>query len=168
MILYILFEAPTTMYGALKSILRKFSPYTKPSFGTIKPALLRLEKQDFISSRKIISEGGKPSVIYSITDNGIEQLKTKIFELNIQNPVQFLSSVRIQIACSNLLNPEKRLELFSRIKKKAFLIKKDAEKKIANDSANLNFYHRMILDNTICEYNNFISLIEGFERDSNS
>ncbi len=63
---------------------------------------------------------------------------------------------------------EKRLELFSRIKKKAFLIKKDAEKKIANDSANLNFYHRMILDNTICEYNNFISLIEGFERDSNS
>ena len=168
MILYILSQAPTTMYGVLKSILRKFSPFTKPSFGTVKPALSRLENGGLLSSRKTMSDGGKPSIIYAITDKGLVELREKILGVNIQNPVQFMSNSRIQIVCSEYLVSEDRLKLFDTIKRKAIYIKTDAEKKIENDSSHLNFYHRMILDNTICEYGNFINLIEGFESGCNS
>ena len=48
LIMYVLSSSPHTMYGVLKSILNKFSPYTRPSFGTIKPSLLRLEKKGVI------------------------------------------------------------------------------------------------------------------------
>ena len=168
MILYVLSQAPSTMYGVLKIILRKFSPFTKPSFGTIKPALLRLENNGLLSSRKIMSDGGKPSVIYSISDKGLKELRDKILGVNVQNPVQFISNSRIQISCSDFLACDDRLELFDVIKKKAVYIKTDAEKKIEHDSPHLNFYHRMILDNTICEYGNFINLIEGLERGSNN
>ena len=52
LIMYILSKSPHTMYGVLKDILKNFSPYTKPSFGTVKPALLRLEKKGAICSSK--------------------------------------------------------------------------------------------------------------------
>ncbi len=28
----------------------------------------------------------------------------------------------------------------------------------------VDFYQRIVLDNTICEYNNFISMLEGLEK----
>ena len=75
LILFVLSSSPLTMYGVLKSILNKFSPYTKPSFGTIKPALLRLEKKGIIISSQSISDGGKVSIMYAITPDGLKELK---------------------------------------------------------------------------------------------
>ena len=38
-------------------------------------------------------------------------------------------------------------------------------KNIADDEYSQNdFYQKIILDNTICEYKNFISMIEGLEK----
>ena len=58
------------MYGISKGIRTEFSVLTSPSFGTIKPALMRLEKKGLIKSQKTLSEGGRPSVYYSITKEG--------------------------------------------------------------------------------------------------
>lgn len=35
---------------------------------------------------------------------------------------------------------------------------------MADEYNPIDFYQRIVLDNTICEYNNFISMIEGFEK----
>ena len=48
LILYKLSDKVLTMYGILKEILESFSVLTTPSYGTIKPALNRLEKAGFI------------------------------------------------------------------------------------------------------------------------
>ena len=44
LILYELSKKVLTMYGVSKEIRREFSVLTTPSYGTIKPALNRLEK----------------------------------------------------------------------------------------------------------------------------
>ena len=30
----------------------------------------------------------------------------------------------------------------------------------------INFYQKIILDNTVCEYSNFINIVEGLEKDN--
>ena len=49
LILFELNKKVLTMYGIQKSILEYFSVLTMPSFGTIKPALKRLENKGFIN-----------------------------------------------------------------------------------------------------------------------
>ena len=168
LIMYILSTSPHTMYGVLKDILKKFSPYTKPSFGTVKPALLRLEKKGAICSSKSISDGGKVSILYALTPDGLSILKQKILEVDTENPVQFLSNARIQLACAGFLDMASQQELFLKLKKRAILIKTDAESKISDETISPTYFHRLVLDNSICEYNNFITLLEGLERGGNS
>src|SRR5574344_2070319 len=75
MILFVLLKRDLTMYAVHKRIEENFLPYTNPSFGAIKPALVRLEKNGFLTSAKIMSDGGKLSVFYSITKDGMIVLK---------------------------------------------------------------------------------------------
>ena len=72
MVLYILVNHDFTMYAIHKRIQEFFLAYTNPSFGALKPALVRLEKQGVITSSKIMSEGGKLSVFYAITKDGLK------------------------------------------------------------------------------------------------
>ena len=48
MILFVLLKRDLTMYSIQKRIREYFLPFTNPSFGAIKPALVRLEKNKFI------------------------------------------------------------------------------------------------------------------------
>ena len=40
----------------------------------------------------------------------------------------------------------------------------NAEKILADEYTPLTFQQRIVLDNTICEYKNFVSLVEGLEK----
>ena len=79
------------MYGLSKQIRAEFSVLTLPSYGTIKPALNRLELSGYVKSQKSMSSGGRPSTYYSITDNGRDELKVKLLEDPVDNPIQFLT-----------------------------------------------------------------------------
>ena len=67
LILYELSKKTLTMYGISKEINSEFSVLTTPSYGTIKPALKRLEKTSCVRTQKTMSAGGRPSTFYSIT-----------------------------------------------------------------------------------------------------
>lgn len=75
LILFELSKKVLTMYGVSKEIRNTFSVLTTPSYGTIKPALTRLETSGFVKTQKTMSKGGRPSVYYSITPSGIDELK---------------------------------------------------------------------------------------------
>lgn len=164
LILYVLSEREMTMYAILKHILDNFGAYTKPSFGAIKPALTRLEKQSFLRARKAMSDGGKLSGFYSITTEGREELKRLILEKISDNPLQFQSTACIKLSCSSYIAKEEREKLFFNIKAKAQEHKNTAENTL-NKEKSLTFYQRMILDNTIVEYKNLITLVENLEKD---
>lgn len=166
LILYVLSERELTMYAVLKHILNNFAAFTQPSFGAIKPALTRLEKSNFIRSRKAMSDGGKLSGFYSITQAGREELKKLILEKVSNNPLQFQSAIGIKISCASYLAQDERKELFSQIKLKAQEHKFTAENTLNNEKS-LTFYQRIILDNTTVEYKNLITLIGNLEKENN-
>lgn len=163
LILYVLSEREMTMYAILKYILDIFGSFTQPSFGAIKPALTRLEKSGFIRSRKAMSDGGKLSGFYSITQDGREELKRLLLEKVSNNPLQFQSTAGIKISCASYLAKDERKELFSQLKSKAHEHKFKAENTLSNEKS-LTFYQRIILDSTIVEYKNLITLIENLEK----
>ena len=162
LILFELNKKTLTMYGVSKEILLDFSVLTTPSYGTIKPALTRLEKSGFLKTQKTMSSGGRPSTYYSITKAGQEELKKLIITPPVENPVQFLTNARIKLACAEILNNKEQLELIENIKYKAESVLIDTKNLLADSK--LDFYPKMVFDNMICEYKNFISLLEGFER----
>lgn len=159
LILYELRNKVLTMYGISREINKKFSVLTTPSFGTIKPALKRLEKDNCIKYQKTMSSGGRPSTYYSITDNGKNALKELLLEQPLNNPIHFLPSARVKAICSSILEPKEQIELFKNLKQKAESIVVDIKNIIENNE--LDFYSKIVFDNLICEYKNFISLLEG-------
>ncbi len=165
-ILYVLLKRDLTMYAVQKHIEGNFAPFTKPSFGAIKPALTRLETSGFITSRKSMSEGGKLSVFYAITKSGSDELKRLLLEDLSENPLQFLSNARIKLSCADILSADEKKSLFFNIKSLAAEHKFCAENLLADEYNQYNFYQKIVMDNTVCEYKNFISIVEGLEKDN--
>ena len=166
LILFELNKRTLTMYGVSKEIKNSFSVMTTPSYGTIKPALERLKKNGFVKAQKTISQGGRPSNYYSITEDGIKELKRLIILPPADNPIQFLTTARIKMACADTLSKGEQLELIKQLKNKAELLLIEAQNKIKNK--NMSYYSRMIFENLVCEYKNFISLLEGFRNACNN
>lgn len=162
LILYELNKKILTMYGISKEIKLEFSVLTTPSYGTIKPALIRLEKAGYVKTQKQMSTGGRPSIYYSITTSGKDYLKDLLLEPPLENPIQFLPQARVRLACAEILDTFEQKELFELLKIKAISISIDIKNLL--ESNNLEFYPKMVFDNLICEYENFISLLEGFKR----
>lgn len=166
LILYVILKREFTMYSIQKRIDDYFAPYTKPSFGALKPALRRLEEKECLKTRKMMSAGGKLSVFYEITKTGINELKRLILEDLSDNPLQFLSNSRIKLCCADCLDTDERKRLFYSVKMKAMQFKNSAQNILTSEYKEINFYKKIILDNTICEYSNFITVIEGLEKDN--
>lgn len=168
MILYILLKHDLTMYAIHKRIQENFLAFTSPSFGAVKPALVRLEKQGCISSSKFMSDGGKLSVYYSITKDGVKELRNLLLKPLSQNALQFLSDARIKLSCVSFLDGSDAHDVFVDIKSNAKLHKLNAEKILSDEYTPLTFQQRIVLDNAVCEYKNFISLVEGLEKSNAS
>lgn len=162
LILFELTKSVLTMYGISKEIKREFSVLTMPSYGTIKPALNRLEKLGAVKTQKTMSSGGRPSTYYSITKEGKEYLKKLLLSQPLENPIQFLPNARVRLSCANILDSSERLQLFKILKLKAENIMIDINNLLRTKDA--EFYQTLVYDNLVCEYKNFSSLIEGFER----
>ena len=166
MILFVLLKRDLTMYAIKKHIADKFAPFTNPSFGALKPALVRLEKSKAVTSSKIMSDGGKLSALYSITDDGIKTLKNLLLEPFSKNPIQFVSDAKVKLCCASFLSSQDLKQLLENIKAGAYLYRMNAQKILEDEYNPTDFYQKIVLDNTICEYNNFISMIEGFEKEN--
>ena len=150
------------MYGISKEIRSEFSVLTTPSYGTIKPALNRLEKSGFIRTQKTISTGGRPSTYYSLTKDGVEELKNMLISPLHDNPIQFLPTARVRLSCAEVLDSASMQELFRLLLIKTESISIDIRNIL--ETKNLDFCQKMVFDNLLCEYKNFASLLEGLAR----
>lgn len=166
LILYVLLKRDFTMYSIQKRIDENFAPFTKPSFGALKPALRRLEEKECLTSRQTMSDGGKLSVYYEISRNGIAELKRLILEDLSDNPLQFLSNARAKLCCADCLNTDERKRLFFSIKSRAMQFKTLSQNVLNDEYNHINFYQKVVIDNALCEFSNLITLVEGLEKDN--
>jgi DNA-binding PadR family transcriptional regulator len=154
------------MYGISKEIKSRFDAYTRPSFGALNPALRKLIADGFIEARKSMSDGGKLSIYYSITKNGEKELKNLIKKEPTTNPIQFLPNAKIKLSMADKLDKNERKDLFLHLKTLALTFKNAAESTLNDEYTEKNFYQRILLDNSGVVYSNFITVIEGFEKDN--
>lgn len=166
LILYVLLNRDLTMYAVQKHIEDVFAAYTKPSFGALNPALKRLIDKECLSARKMLSDGGKLSVYYSITTQGKNELIRLILDDLSDNPLQFYSNARIRLACADVLSADERKRLFFNVKSRAMQFKTQAQNILNDEYTHTNFYQKIILDNTVCDLSNFITIVEGLEKDN--
>ena len=164
LILYILLDAQNTMYGIFKVISKNFGFITNPSFGTIDPALKRLQKQNYVISNKLFSDGGKPYYYYSITPEDKEFLIKKIKEKPCLNPIQAYPEIKIKLICSNILDDSEKKSLYKLLKPEIIKIKTKAEEVLKSEVFSANHFARIVVDNTVCECKNMYDLIEGLEK----
>ena len=158
MILYVIYEYELTMYYVQKRIHEVFGEFSKPSIGAIQPALKKLERLGFIKSRKTFSNGGKLTGFYSITNDGKKAFKNLLMEDLSSNPVQIRPNSAIKIIASQILPKDFQQSLFEAISRQIELKKIDAEKKL--QKSNLNVYQKILVDNLVVEYKNYLNLLE--------
>lgn len=162
LVLHSLMQKSYTMYSIKKHIETVFAAFITPSFGAIKPALKRLEASGFINSGKLMSEGGKLSIYYTITKKGKDEFVRLLLDDMSQNPSQFFLLARLKLIMSEYLSKEEKKRLFLIIKSLALRFKNQA-----NERRDIGgFYYNIVLDNISCEYSNLITTVEGLEKDN--
>lgn len=99
LILYTLIKGPNSFYGIKKFVDFAFLPFISISYGSIHPALTKLEENGFISVDKKISRGGQRRSSYKINAKGKVKFSELMEKELPQSPQQAkqLSDIKIML-----------------------------------------------------------------------
>lgn len=154
LILYVIFNREKTIYSIRKEIIELFGTFTKPSLGTIHPALKRLLEKKHVQLSERMSEGGKKSSYYIIAESGKKYFKELFFSEISENPSLFYNQMQARFATLSILTAEEKNTFLNEIIKKIELYGFEVENKLNNEYINLDFYQKELLKNTLSEINN--------------
>ena len=105
-ILYCLTKREMTIYSVKKFITNLFGAFTRPSHGTIHPSLKKLLAENCVTVRDMLSEGGKKSSYYSITEKGKKHLTELLLSDLSDNPSVIMNEINIRLSAISHLNSE--------------------------------------------------------------
>ena len=148
LILYIIHKREKTIYSIRKDIIETFGTFTKPSIGTIHPALQRLLKDGSVSLNERMSEGGKKSSYYSITKEGVKAFRDLFFDTTSDNPSLFYPQLLTRICIMDYLSVEDRKLFVEDTVKKIELLQIDIDNKLNDEFLKLSYFHREALKTT--------------------
>lgn len=100
--LAILLEQKCTIYKIKQCIEKKYGLFLNTSFGSVYPAIKKLELQKCVSVRKSVSQGGQRSSVYSITQSGKDYFMQLMMENLPENPnvSNQLINIRLMLLCN--------------------------------------------------------------------
>lgn len=159
LILYILNRYDATIYKIAKIIETNFFAFAKPSFGTINPALKRLEELSCVEFISKISEGGKQSKLYSITDFGKKYLKNLMADYPLQNPSSLLNSVNILLFCSDIFGGDEKKEFLKKLSNHLNLYKIEIEKKLFDPYTDFSEFQKTVLKNSYAQTDGLLAIV---------
>lgn len=149
LILYILNIRDKTVYALRREIVELFGAITKPSMGTIHPALKRLLKKEAVKFEQKYSEGGKKSTYYSITPNGKKVFKELFFEAISDNPTIFHNHLSARLLTLSMLDASERAEFLNDLSKRLEMQKIDIEKALNNTYIEYDVYQKTVISATL-------------------
>lgn len=132
LILYILNMRDRTVYSLRRDIIERFGAFTKPSLGTIYPALKRLLNKGAVKVEQRYSEGGKKSTYYSVEPSAKKIFKEYFTEEISENPTIFHNQLSARLLTISMLEKSERDEFLDNLLKKIELKKVDIEKTVNN------------------------------------
>lgn len=165
LILYIIHKREKTIYSIRKDIIETFGTFTKPSIGTIHPALQRLLKDGSVSLNERMSDGGKKSSYYSITKKGFESFKKLFFNSASENPSLFYTQLQARLGTMGLLSVEDRKEFIKEFGKKMEIYQFELEAKLKDEFLDLDYFQEQLLNNTLKELKSLKDFINNLKVD---
>lgn len=165
LILYIIHKREKTIYSIRKEIIETFGTFTKPSIGTIHPALQRLLKDGSVSLNERMSEGGKKSSYYSITKKGFETFRKLFFDSASDNPSLFYTQLQARLGTMGLLKPEDRKEFIAEFSKRMEIFQFELENKLKDEFIELDYYQEQLLNRTLKELKSLKEYLKGLKVD---
>ena len=151
LILYVIHKREKTLYGIRKEIIELFGTFTKPSIGTIYPALKRLLKEGAVSVYDKMSDGGKKSSYFSITKKGFECFRNYFFDNVSDNPSLFHTQLQARIATMNLLTLDDKKSFIKNILEKIDIFDFELEHKLKDEFLELDYFQKQLLIRTLEE-----------------
>ena len=161
LILYTIHKRERTLYAIRKDIIDMFGTFTKPSIGTIYPALKRLGQDNAVSVYEKISEGGKKFCYFSITPKGFEVFKKYFFNSQSDNPSLFYTQIQARFATMGLLDIKDKKEFINDSLKKIQIYELELDKKLKDEFLELDYYQRQLLNRTLTELNSLKDYIKN-------
>ena len=151
------------MYSLRSDIMEKFGYFTKPSIGTIHPALKRLEEASVVSNRTDYSQGGKKSTFWSLSMHWQKKFNDLFFTPLSENPTQFFTEMQSRIAVMSLLDDDLK-ETFIKdiqIRLESFLL--DLQNALDDEYTSYDKYQLALLKKNIADVQNYKNFITSLE-----
>ena len=131
-----------------------------PSHGTIHPALKRFEEEKFVTVRETLSDGGKKSSYYGITEKGKKHLcKLLLSELS-ENPSVSINEIYIRLSASGILSEEQKKELKQLCERYLDLYITAIERKINDQYSGIDNFQKQVMAKISSNQKEFISFIK--------
>jgi len=117
LVLAILFDGEFTLYKIRQQIKSNFYLFLSASFGSIHPAVKKLEKNGFISVKQKMSRGGQKSSTYFITNEGKNYFKEIMTSEIAESPLFSNQLINIKIMLLDKLDADLRKASIEKVKR---------------------------------------------------
>ena len=163
LILYSLKNRERTLYSLRADIIEKFGYFTKPSVGTLHPALKRLLASNVVTLRNAYSQGGKKSTYYGLAMHWTKKFHDLFFTPLSENPTLFFTEIQSRIAVMSLLDDELKQTFIDDIliKLESFLL--DMQNALDDEYIKYDNYQKALLKKNINDVENFKKFIQELE-----
>lgn len=165
LILYVIHKREKTIYSIRKDIIELFGTFTVPSIGTIYPALQRLLKANAVALNERMTEGGRKSSYFSITNKGLDYFKELFFDSASTNPSLFYTQLQARLGTMGLLNTEERKRFIDEFSKKIEMAQFDIENKLKDEFIELDYYQTQLLKRTLKELKDLRDYLKSLKVD---
>lgn len=117
LILYILLNNKTSIYGLKKELDSKYSNFFNVSLGAIHPCIKRLEDNELITTSKQISSGGQRKSTFSITEKGVKHFNELISAELPNHPANAEQLINLKLLALDSLDEKQKLNILKEITK---------------------------------------------------
>lgn len=160
LIIYGLKNRERTLYSLRSEIIEKFGYFTKPSVGTIHPALKRLLKSNVVRIRNDFSQGGKKSTFYGLALHWQKKFNDLFFTPLSENPTNFFTELQSRIAVMSLLEDDLKETFVEDALLKLESFNLDLTNALEDDYINFDAFQTELLKKNIDDIQSYKNLIE--------
>lgn len=160
LILYSLNKRERTLYSLRADIIEKFGGFTKPSIGTLHPALKRLLENNVVTLRNDYSEGGKKSTFYGLALHWQKKFRDLFFTPMSDNPTIFFTELQSRFAVLSLLEEDLKETFFADISIKLESFRLDLQNTLEDEYITLDNYQKSLLKRNVLEVESYQQLVK--------
>lgn len=168
LILYSLSKRERTLYSLRADIHEKFGYFTRPSLGTIHPALKRLKMGNIVTVRETYSGGGKKSSYYGVAASWQKHFRELFFTPLSENPTLFFTEIQTKTAVLAVLEKEDREAFLKELILKLETFNLDLKNTLEDEYIELDGFQKMLLQKNIEDAEHYLEFVEKLKNACNN